>query len=266
MSITNESASSPSERPLVVLLHSSAASGRQWKAAIEALQPRYEVHAVDFHGHGARSDWPAETPLRLADDAALVEPFLARTGGAHVVGHSYGGAVALKLATLHPQRVRSLLVYEPVMFRLLFDDSKHHPPLQGIVSVADFMRLRIAQGDPSAAARRFVDFWSGDGTWSAMAASLQQSVSTRIHSVVAHFDALFAEPSLHAAISRLCMPVLALTGGRSLAVMHRIADILRAALPKAHHEVVPETAHMGPITHAAEINRRISQFLGTVTG
>ena len=103
----------------VVLLHSSASSARQWQAAIEALRTRFEPHTVEFHGHGAQPAWCGDAPMRLAHEAALVESLLDRVGSAHLVGHSYGAAVALKVASRRPDQVRSVVAYEPVLFALL---------------------------------------------------------------------------------------------------------------------------------------------------
>ena len=55
--------------------------------------------------------------------------------------------------------------------------------------------------------------------------------------------------------------MLFLTGARTVAVTRRLAELLRLALPHARHEVLPGMGHMGPITHAAEVNRRIVEFL-----
>ncbi|MGH6612075.1 MAG: alpha/beta fold hydrolase, partial [Burkholderiaceae bacterium] len=91
-------------RPSVILLHSSGSSAKQWQALSEALTPQYCVHAVDFHDHGNQREWSSDATLTLADEAALVTPLLPPEG-AHVIGHSYGGAVALKVAAMHPQQV-----------------------------------------------------------------------------------------------------------------------------------------------------------------
>ena len=53
-------------RPVVVLLHSSASSARQWDALAQALEPQFQVHAVDLFGHGRR---PAKaTPATVHDE------------------------------------------------------------------------------------------------------------------------------------------------------------------------------------------------------
>ena len=107
------------ERPTLVLLHASASSARQWDALAQSLRARFDVHAIDLHGHGQR---PAPGhALSVHDDAALARAVLEQAGGGHVIGHSYGAAVAVHLAAAAPQLVHSLALYEPVLFRLLAD-------------------------------------------------------------------------------------------------------------------------------------------------
>lgn len=252
----------PAQRPTVLLLHSSASSARQWEGLVESLQPRFRVRTIEFHGHGARPGWQRDGPFALADDAALAAPLLAESGGAHLVGHSYGAAVALKLATLHPAHVRSVAAYEPVLFRWLIDDDTSPGAAQGIVALADAIRDRVADGDEASAARRFIDFWCGSGAWDSLPIGRREAIATRMHAVLLHFDALFGESPGHAALARLRMPMLFMTGARTVTATRRIAELLRHALPRARHEVLQGMGHMGPITHAAEVNCRIVQFLG----
>jgi pimeloyl-ACP methyl ester carboxylesterase len=251
----------PTPRPAVVLLHSSASSARQWESLVETLRPRFRVYPVELHGHGRQTEWRGDSPLTLADEAALAEPLLAEAGGAHVVGHSFGAAVALKLATLYPGRVRSLAAYEPVMFRWLIDDEAHHRPTPEIVAIADSIRDRLESGDEHSAAQRFVDFWSGTGSWESLPGGKRDSIATRMRAVLSHFDALFREPLQRAQLALLRMPMLFMTGAQTVDVTRRLGELLRRALHRADHEVLHGMGHMGPITHAAEVNRRIVEFL-----
>ena len=249
------------QQPMVVLLHSSARSARQWDRLAETLKPRFRVRAIEFHGHGERAGWRGAAPLTLADEAALAVPLLEEAGGAHVVGHSYGAAVALKLTTMYPKLVRSLVAYEPVLFRLLFDDIAHQQPVQDLVAVADSMRDRIASHQEHSAAQRFVDFWSGGGAWESLSSGKQTSIAARMRAVIQHFDALFREPLRLAQLAILKMPMMFTSGTHTVAVTRRIAELLRLTLPQAQHEVLHGMGHMGPITHAAEVNRRLVEFL-----
>lgn len=261
MSSSNHQVVRPAGCATVVLLHSSAGSARQWEGLVAALQPRFRVHAVEFHGHGRRAAWCEDAPLTLADEAALVAPLLAEAGGAHLVGHSYGAAVALKVATMHPGHVRSLVAYEPVLFRWLIDDTVHPRPAHDVVAMAAAIRNRLAMNQKHSAAQRFIDFWSGGGSWESMPGRKQDLIATHMRAVLQHFDALFAEPLQRAQLARLGMPMLFMTGARTVAVTRRLARLLRLALRHTCHEVLPGMGHMGPITHAAEVNRRIVEFL-----
>jgi pimeloyl-ACP methyl ester carboxylesterase len=251
----------PAQRPTVVLLHSSASSARQWERLVEALAPHFRVRAIELHGHGERTAWRGDAPLTLADEAALAVPLLEEAGGAHVVGHSYGAAVALKLTTMYPKLVRSLVTYEPVLFRWLFDDIGHQQLGQGVVTVADSMRDRLANGQEHSAAQLFIDFWSGAGSWDSLPSGKQTSIAARMRAVFQQFDALFREPLQRAQLALLKMPMMFVSGARTVAVTRRIAELLRLGLPHAKHEVLPAMGHMGPITHATEFNRRVVEFL-----
>jgi pimeloyl-ACP methyl ester carboxylesterase len=251
------------EGPTVILLHSSGSSGKQWDTLVGALQSRFRLQTVDFHGHGATPAWAGGRPLALDDDAALVAPLLAAAGGAHLVGHSYGGAVALKLARQYPRFVSSVAVYEPVTFRLLFDYNARQPAAREVMIVAARIHTNLLVGRIDRAAAHFVDYWSGDGTWEAMPLSRRQAVISRMPSVVPHFHALFTETLRRSELARLPMPVLCLTGARTKASTRRIGELLRLALPEATHEMLAGMSHMGPVTHAGAVAARLTGWLDT---
>jgi pimeloyl-ACP methyl ester carboxylesterase len=197
--------------------------------------------------------------LALADDAACVAPILACEEEVHLVGHSYGGAVALKLAAMYPQQVRSVTVYEPVMFRWLVESQA--TDVADVLRVVDAIRRHLASGSAPDAARAFIDFWSGDGAWQSMAVIRRQSIVERMRTVAAHFAALFLEPLALREIARLCIPTMVLSGARTVRVMHRMAEALQDALPGRHRRVA-RAGHMGPLTHAEAVNREVLAFIG----
>ena len=247
--------------PTIVLLHSSASSARQWDRLAEVLKPQFRVRAIEVHSHGEQRAWRGDARLTLADEAALAVPVLEEAGPVHVVGHSYGAAVAVKLATMYPKSVLSLVAYEPVLFRFLFDDAAHRSAAQDVVAVADAMREQLATDHCHSAAQVFVDFWSGAGAWDSLPDGKQASIAARMHAVLQHFYALFHEPLQRAQLALLRMPMLFMSGAQTVAVTRRLAEILRLRLPRAQHEVLPAMGHMGPITHATEVNRHIVEFL-----
>ena len=110
-------------KPVVVFLHGSASSPRQWQPYMERFALRYRAVAPPLIGYQLGSDWRPGNPERTASverEAALLEPWLYLAAeGAHLVGHAYGAAVALHAALRYPGRVRSVVAYEPVLFNLL---------------------------------------------------------------------------------------------------------------------------------------------------
>jgi len=252
-------------RPAIVLLHSSGASSRQWDTLATCLQRRHEVHAVDLHGHGRQGPWRGEAPLSMAAEMALVEPLLQRPAGVHLIGHSYGAAVALQLAAAQPSRVRSLAVFEPVLFGLLADHDPLGDGAREAFELGAWMQTLVSQGRFETAAEHFVDYWSGASSWARMPPAVRQSIASRMPVIVQHFDLLFADAPGTPQLARLTMPVLCLAGDGSTAAALSIAGLLRKLLPQACHELIPGVGHMGPITHPSLINERLLRFLGTVT-
>src|SRR5512138_1893739 len=88
--------------PAVVCLHANASTSGQWRALMEELAPRWHVIAADLYGAG-KSPAPPAGGARLKDEVVLLGPVLERAGERFsLVGHSYGGAVALIAATMFP--------------------------------------------------------------------------------------------------------------------------------------------------------------------
>ncbi|MFN3705839.1 MAG: alpha/beta fold hydrolase [Thermoflexales bacterium] len=102
----------------VVLIHGFAASVFSWRLVRRALSTRgYRVVAVDLIGSGA-SARPAEPIYTTEMQARVVLGVMDQLGlrQAHVVGHSFGGRVAMQIALLAPERVLKLVVIAPEAF------------------------------------------------------------------------------------------------------------------------------------------------------
>jgi pimeloyl-ACP methyl ester carboxylesterase len=159
----------------VICLHSSGSTGGQWAALRAQLEPGVQVLTPDFHGHGAGPAWHGFDEDIVAADAARVAHLAeAVPGGVHLVGHSYGGAIALRVALYHPENVASVAIYEPVVFRLLFDYHGRRRPASEVIEIASDMRRRLESGNAAGAAARFVDYWGGGGAWRALRAPIRR--------------------------------------------------------------------------------------------
>lgn len=250
--------------PAVVCIHASASSSAQWRPLMDRLAGRFRTLAVDLYGSGRSPRWPDDRPLSLADEVALLEPVLAAAGdGFHLVGHSYGGAVALKAALADPGRLRSLVLYEPVLFSLLLAEDPAQPAAREIVAVRDDTIAALAIGNPHASGARFLDYWMGPGSWAAMPEPRRQAVATAMGGVAAEWHAAFTEATPLSAFASLDVPTLCLTGADSPRASRGVARLLTKVLPRVTEVEIDGVGHMGPVTHPEQINALIERHLET---
>ncbi len=101
----------------VVLLHGFGASGYSFSRIIPALSKHYKVYAVDLKGFGD-SPRPDDHRYSVYDQAVLVERFLKTHHLDHVIviGHSYGGGVALSLALMNPARIDKMVLIDAAAY------------------------------------------------------------------------------------------------------------------------------------------------------
>jgi pimeloyl-ACP methyl ester carboxylesterase len=250
----------------VVCIHASASSSGQWRPLTERLAGRFRSLAVDLYGYGQSPPWPDERPLSLADEAEHIEPVFEAAGDrVHVIGHSYGGAVALKAALVRPARLRSLILFEPVLFAVLMAEDPQQPAAREIVAVRDDTVAAVDRGDLDTAGGRFADYWMGAGTWSRMPASRRQAVSRAMSKVKAEWLAVFTEPTPLSAFAALDVPTLCIVGSNSPASSRGVARLLAKTLPSVTTVEIDGVGHMAPVTHPDRVNAVIASYLEDVT-
>jgi pimeloyl-ACP methyl ester carboxylesterase len=239
----------------VIALHCSGAGAGQWRGLREMLGAGYELIAPEHYGCESAGPWTGDHAFTLADEAARTIALIDDAyGSVHLVGHSYGGAVALHAALARPDRIASLTLYEPSAFHLLGRIADGAAPFAEIVGVARTTSEGIVRGDFRGAAAFFVDYWGGPGAWSAMRPAAQDALTRWAPKAPLDFTALIEEPTPAAAYAELHCPVLIVRGEHAPAPTRLIAERLPMLLPDARLAVVAGAGHMGPLTHAAEVN------------
>ena len=247
----------------IVLLHCSGSSGAQWRTLAPLLGARYRVMTPDLIGYGAAAPWSGRGGFSLAQEAAAVRSLLGRLDEpAHLVGHSYGGAVALHIARTRPERVRSVTLVEPSAFHLLRNgDATDLAALREIMSVAADASAALAIGDYSGGFGRFVDYWSGPGSWAEMAPEKRAAFAPQLAKVVLDFHALFSEPAGIEDVCDIALPTLLVQGGCTTLPSRCVCARLRMALPEATFRVVQGAGHMLPVTHRDQVNALIADHV-----
>jgi pimeloyl-ACP methyl ester carboxylesterase len=253
----------PASRPLALLIHSGGFTSRQWRKLAHRLAASHDVLAPDLIGYGD-APWPPGEPFHFRQDVDRLAGLLAAHGvdadrPADVVGHSYGGLLGLQLALAHPDRVRRLALYEPVAFGVL--DAADPADAAARAALALPVYRADAAGVDEAWLTAFVDWWNGPGAWAQLAEPTRagfRSVAWKVYQEVASLTADHTDRAGYAAIAA---PTLLLGGANTPLTERRTLERLAAALPAARLTLFPGMGHMGPITHADQVNDAIAAHL-----
>lgn len=215
-------------QPRLLLVHGSVVNAELTWGAQKALADRFEIVAPNRRGF---PPGPDVERVDFEDEAGWLDQFL--EPGTHLVGHSYGGVIALLAAARRPELLRSLTVIEPPAFAVA----------RG-VAAADEFTARIEEHwtsgsrDPAEFLRGFLGLVGssippGNFTPDLLQGARTLMVERSPAEAVIPFDELARAP----------FPKLVVSGGHS-AAFEAVCDVLderlgaeRAVLPGAGHSV-----------------------------
>ncbi|WP_300059622.1 alpha/beta hydrolase [uncultured Roseobacter sp.] len=240
-------------------LHCTLAHSGAWRVLGAALADCLTLRAMDLPGHGQSADFDPAHDLHDQCTAAALRQLDAPM---HVIGHSFGATVALRLAVERPDLLRSLTLIEPVFFAAALADAPDRMAAHEREAQPYFDAL--AAGDHRLAARLFNRFW-GDGTrWDDMPASTQDYLAKRVHLVPAQASGIIKDhPGLMApgALDRVVMPTLLIEGDRTADIIDAVHTSLARRLPDARRVRIPGAGHMAPLTHPGQVAREIRSLV-----
>ena len=204
----------PSDPVPVIALHCSGAGAGQWRPLGDTLDSGHQLVAPEHYGCDSAGPWSGEHAFTLADEAARTIEIIDRSDArVHLVGHSYGGGVALRAAVERPNRIASLALYEPSAFHLLKAiGSRGAAAFAEILAIAGRTADGVISGDYRGAANSFVDYWSGRGAWTALRASVQAALTRWMPKAPLDFRALIDEPTPARTYCHLRFPALIMRG------------------------------------------------------
>jgi pimeloyl-ACP methyl ester carboxylesterase len=178
----------------------------------------------------------------------------------HLVGHSYGGTVALEAARVLGARVKSLTLIEPIAFHLLrlTGRMREWQELSDVGrEMMDALRLRRERG----AAGVYMKYWVGRLRWWSMSPRARRRVLLTVGKVGAEFEAVSGLSTTAADYRAVNTPTRLVVGERTRKPARAIVDELLDLLPNAHLQIIAGAGHMSPLKHPEAVARLVARHV-----
>jgi pimeloyl-ACP methyl ester carboxylesterase len=244
--------------PTIVLVPGSCSTGVAWRPVIAAWKNRFRCVTTSLPGYGRTAERRSAHDTSIARLAETVESVIAKAGGrVHLVGHSFGGLVALAVALRHRVALASLVMLEAPAMEVLREEDRHYRVFRRMTEAyfADFAggnRLAIAA---------MIDFYGGAGTWAAWPPRVRDYAIETTPVNIRDWASAYGFPLSAAALSGNETPLLVVRGGDSSAAMQRASAILHERTRGSALATIDGAAHFMIATHAGEVASLIARHV-----
>jgi len=243
----------------VVLLHSFPLDRRMWAAQSEAIAAGgFRAIVPDLPGFGAAPLPPHTDPsldvyvnhtLELCDTLGLDQPVF--------VGLSLGGYIALRLAVLHPDRVRALV---------LADTRAGGDAPETRAGRVVNMSLVRSRGSIALIEKLAPHLLSAGAPEAARAQVIAQAGSQSPEGVAFALLAMRDRPDATPALATLPMPTLVLVGNLDTVTAPAEHQAIAAVMPRARYHELADAGHLSNLEQPAAFNAALLGFLHELDG
>lgn len=248
--------------PALICIHAGYGSSGQWRSLMECLASQFRVIACDMSSSGKSPPIPSAVQYSLDEELAFLTPVFEAAGASfHLLGHSFGGAVALKAALRFRGRVLSLTLFEPTLFALLVSTAPDSPATRELLEHTHRTSRLADLGDYKAAAELFLDYWFQPGAWVATREEVRAEIRARMYLLPQRWDALLRDPVVLSDVASIAVPALCLTAEQSNVPSRTLSRLLIATLPRVQTFDIEGAGHMAPLSHPDRVNPLIKAFL-----
>ena len=244
--------------PPLVLLHGWAMHGGLFAPLVPALAERYRVSVVDLPGHGHSA--PVLPYTLDAIVAAIAAQFDETDERVTILGWSFGGAIAMRWALLHPEHVARLLLVCATPRFTASDDWPHAMAPAMLAKFGD--ELTVAY---RLTLQRFLSLQvQGSDEGRATLAALRAQLSARGEPSRATLKSalrVLTETDVRTDARSITAPTLIVTGERDTLVPTAAGAWLARTIPGARHVAIAGAAHAPFLSHPRAFNDAIAEFL-----
>jgi pimeloyl-ACP methyl ester carboxylesterase len=184
----------------------------------------------------------------------------------NVASTSFGGSIAIGLASRRPDLVRSLIAHEPPLISLVAGDAELQSLLEAVATSVQTIVSRVERGDALGAAEQFVEEVAlGPGAWELLPQPLRETMVDSAPAFVAEQrDRMWARVELDELANIEC-PVLLTQGDESPALFRPIVAKLAEAIDHAEVHTYRGAGHAPHLTNPGDYLAAVTGFLSRVS-
>jgi len=248
------------EGPAVLFIPGSYSTASAWRQVQRGLAPGHRLVTTSLCGYGGTSDSRTAQDFGMQHEVRVVEAMARHVDApVHLVGHSFGGMVALAAALSGRVDVASLALFEanPIALIRSHGDGVLY---QETLRMSRGFESAVAAGEPDAPSR-IIDFWGGAGVYAAMPEPVRAYCRQTSSVNVLDWRTAFGFDVAPADLAALQIPVLLVRGALANPAMAQMTDLMAAHLPDVRPVVVEGAGHFLITTHAAQCAALLDSFL-----
>lgn len=234
--------------PAIVLVPGSCSTGAAWRPVMSHLQDRFRCVTTSLLGYGGTAERRTPGDADICLEREIIESVIRRAGGpVHLVGHSFGGLVALAVALRGRVPLLSLTIAEAPAVEILKEtgELQHYDTFRNMSrAYADAFR----RGESGAIAR-MVDFYGGDGTFAGWPQRVRDySVQTTAANLL-DWESAYGFRLTPASLASVKVPTLVLWGENSHPAARRANELLSRHIARTEHAEISGASHFMIATH-----------------
>jgi len=247
--------------PTIVLVPGSCSTGAAWRPVIAAWDNQFRCVTTSLLGYGGTAERRTARDPSISHEAEVLESVIRRAGGrVHLVGHSFGGLVALAVALRNRVPLASLVVVEAPAAELLREKSEHQ-------HYAAFRRMTQAyfaafEGGNVEAIAAMIDFYGGADTFASWPPRVRAYAVETTPVNILDWASAYGFPLPAASLAAIDIPVLVFRGGASHPAVKRANAILAECMSGAALATIGGAAHFMITTHAEQVAEVIAEHVG----
>ena len=233
----------------LVFIHGSYASTATWRKMVDSLEGTFQCILIKLPGHCGLPDPNDFAEPSVETELALIETIVnsIASGPVHLIGHSYGGVVALAMALKGSLKLKKLTLYEPVATWLI-DLAQDDALAAQVEQFLQPYRSAVASGEPYAGGK-VIDFWCGSPEFHKFPVKVQDKLMLLQKNNIRHWDICTRVSHNIEDIKRLQVLTHLVVGENSSPVAHGIIDLLHGWLPQGKRYLVLGANHFLVTSH-----------------